>query len=378
MPYSPIINNTVIEEEQSITLNVIKGLCSALKDEHEGVRETVAYSLGLIALPEAAESANYLIRVLKDPSAQVRNMSAWAIGRLGTEALRAINDLILLLKDEFWKVRTAACISIASAGPSAANIAIPVLVKILKDGGINRATVADTIVRLGSQGEKIVIEIMNKEPLSNVILRAAVIKALGQANVNNNNIDYVIETLYKLSNDKNTQIRKEALLSMKTISERSKSKLTYLKPKTLLPLYIKYLNDPCKEIRNICIECILTTGPQGELTLIEAFTKDSNHIIRAQAAKGLGKLGPVSFRTLILGLHDPHPFVRKISASTIAKYFTANSLFKEYEEKNSQRQTLRCAIKEVLALPCPLLLKCGNLLKEFLSILEEKLNKDTD
>ena len=163
MPYSPIINNTVIEEEQSITLNVIKGLCSALKDEHEGVRETVAYSLGLIALPEAAESANYLIRVLKDPSAQVRNMSAWAIGRLGTEALRAINDLILLLKDEFWKVRTAACISIASAGPSAANIAIPVLVKILKDGGINRATVADTIVRLGSQGEKIVIEVMNKE-----------------------------------------------------------------------------------------------------------------------------------------------------------------------------------------------------------------------
>ncbi|OMJ91342.1 hypothetical protein SteCoe_6137 [Stentor coeruleus] len=135
-------------------------------------------------------------------SGQIRNMAALAIGRLGTEVSKAINDLLILLKDEFWKVRSAACISIASAGPSVANIAIPVLLKILKEGSINRATVAETIVRLGVQGEKIMIDILNKEPLSNIIFRTSIIKALGKANVNNNNIDYVIETLYKLSIDR--------------------------------------------------------------------------------------------------------------------------------------------------------------------------------
>ena len=351
LPSMPLINDTIIEEEQEISLNVIRALCRALKDEHQGVRETAAYSLGFIGLPEAAETINFLIRVLKDKSPQIRTMAAWAIGRLGTEACKATSELLQLLKDEFWKVRSAACISLASAGSSAANMAIPVLAKILKDGSINRATVAETIVRLGPQGEKLVIDIMNKEPLSNLILRSAVIKALGHSNVNNNNIDYVIEMLYKVSNDKIPQIRKEALLSMKSISERSKSKLTYLKPKTLLPLYLKYLKDPCKEIRDICISCIVSTGPQGELTLIEALTKDSNHIVRAQAAKGLGLIGPGSFRTLILGLHDCHPYVRKTVAGTIYRCFNAKILMQEYIEKQSQRQSLRCAIKEVLALP---------------------------
>ena len=372
----PVISDTVIEEEQEISLSVIRALQRALRDEHPGVRETAAYSLGFIGLPEATESIGSLVRALRDKAPQIRTMAAWAIGRLGSEASKATGELLLLLKDEFWKVRSAACISLASAGLPAANIAIPVLAKILKDGSINRATVAETIVRLGPQGEKLVIETMSKEPLSNMILRTAVIKALGQANVNNNNIDYVIETLFRLINDRAPQIRKEALLSMKSISDRATTKLTYLKPKTLLPLYLRCLKDPCKEVRDICISCIADTGPQGELTLIEALTKDSNHIVRAQAAKGLGLLGPCSFRTLILGLHDCHPYVRKTVASTIYRHYSPKILSHEYAEKLSQCQTLRCAIKEVLALPYSMPLGCGNLLKEFLAILENDSNKE--
>lgn len=376
LPNMPIINDTVIEEEQEISLAVIRALQRALRDEHPGVRETAAYSLGFIGLPEAAESVSSLARSLRDKAPQIRTMAAWAIGRLGNEASKVTSELLGLLKDEFWKVRSAACISLASAGLPAANVAIPVLAKILKDGSINRATVAETIVRLGPQGEKLVIEIMAKEPLSNMILRTAVIKALGQANVANNNIDYVIETLFKLSNDRTSQIRKEVLLSLKSISDRATTKITYLNPKTLLPLYIKYLKDPCKEVRDICIICIANTGPQGELTLIEALTKDSNHIIRAQASKGLGLLGPGSFRTLILGLHDCHPYVRKTVANTIYRCFTSRSLLQEYSNKPSHCQSLRCAIKEVLVLPYNFPLGCSNLLKDFLSILEENLNNE--
>lgn len=377
LPPMPIISDTIIEEEQEISLSVIRALTKALRDDHAGVRETAAYSIGFIGLPEAAETLPYLIRSLKDKMPSIRTMAAWAIGRMGTEASKATCELLALLKDEYWKVRSSACVSLASAGPSAAQIAIPVLVKILKDGSIARATVAETIVRLGASGEKVVIDILNKEPLSNLVLRTSIVKALGQSNVSTNNIDYVIETLYKLSSDQNPSVRKEALLSMKSLSERAKCKLTYLKPKTLLPLYIKYLKDQVKEIRDICVQCIVSVGPQGELTLIEALTKDSSHIVRAQAAKGLGLIGPSSFRTLILGLHDCHPYVRKAVASTIYKHFSAKALCEEFVDKNTQRQSLRCAIKEVLSLPYPLPLGCGNVLKEFLGLLEGEYDRES-
>jgi HEAT repeat protein len=304
-------------------------------------------------------------------------MSAWAIGRLGTEAAKATSELLALLKDEYWKVRSNACISLASAGPSAAPAALPILMKVLKDGSINRSTVAETIVRLGPSGEKSIIDMLNKEPLSNLVLRTSVVRALGQANVGTNNIDYVVETLYKLSSDQNPAVRKEALLSMKSLAERAKCKLTYLKPKTLLPLYLKYLKDQVKEIRDICVQCIVAVGPQGELTLIEALTKDSSHVVRAQAAKGLGLIGPASFRTLVLGLHDSHPYVRKAVASTIYKHFSSKCLAEEFLGKTTQRQTLRCAVREVLSLPYPLPLGCGNVLKEFLSMIENEMDKDS-
>ena len=377
LPPMPVISDTIIEEEQEISLSVIRALNRALRDEHAGVRETSAYSLGFIGLPEAAETLPGLVRSFKDKTPAIRTMAAWAVGRLGTEAAKATPELIALLKDEYWKVRSNACISLASAGSAAAGVAIPVLLKILKDGSINRSTVSETIVRLGPLGEKVVIDVLNKEPLSNLVLRTSIVRSLGQANVSTNNIDYVIETLYKLSSDQNPAVRKEALLSMKSLAERVKCKLTYLKPKTLLPLYLKYLKDQVKEIRDICVECIVAVGPQGELTLIEALTKDSSHIARAQAAKGLGLIGPGSFRTLILGLHDSHPHVRKSVASTIYKHFSSRNLADEFLGKATQRQTLRCAIREVLSLPYPLPLGCANVLKEFLTLIENELDKDS-
>ena len=375
LPDFTVIQNTVIEDTSEISCKVIKALCGALKDKHSGVRETAAYSLGFIGLPEASDSVVPLSCILTDKSPQIRTMAAWAIGRLGVESAKVTSELLYLLKDEYLKVRNAACISLASAGQSAAAVAIPFLLKILKDGSINRSTVAETITRLGPQGEKTIIELLNKEPIGNIVLRTAIIKALGQANIFNNNIDYVIETLFKLCNDKISQIRKEALLSLQTIFERSNRKLTYLQPKTLLPLYFKYLKDPCKEIRNICVKNILSIGPQGELTLIEAFSKDSNYIVRAQAAKGIGMMGTYGFKTLILGLHDSHQYVRKTVANTIYKHFSLNELVEEFTDK-SQRGTLKCAIKEIMNLPYVLSLGCANLLKEFLNYIDKNCKEE--
>jgi HEAT repeat protein len=57
------------EEKSSISVDSINALVYALKDEYEGVRETSAYSLGLIGLPEGADAATGLIASLRDNSA---------------------------------------------------------------------------------------------------------------------------------------------------------------------------------------------------------------------------------------------------------------------------------------------------------------------
>lgn len=368
-------NETTLDDKSEISIPVVRALAGSLRDEFEGVRETSAYALGFIGLPEAADAIDSLTRLLRDQSAQVRTMAAWAIGRLGSVAFRAGPALLSLLKDSYWKVRTAACISLASAGPSIANSAIPILYKILRDGSINRNTVAETIVRLGPIGEKLLIDMLNKEPNANATLRGGAVRALAFANVFSSNIDFVVEALFNLANDNMPSIRREVLLTLNSLAEKAKLQVTYLKPRMLLPLFFKFLKDPAKEVRDASTTGIVSSGPQGQLMLIEAMTKDDSPIVRAQAIRGLGIIGPSAFRSLLLGLHDPHHSVRKASADTISE-FSVEAICGEFWEKNSQRQSMKCAIREILKLPYALQQNTLILLRELLEILESEGRTD--
>ena len=52
---------------------------------------------------------------------------------------------------------------------------------------------------------------------------------------------------------------------------------------------------------------------------IEGVTKDKNFQIRCECAQGLAQIGPSTFRTLLLALHDPHPAVREAATVAIIK-----------------------------------------------------------
>jgi len=52
--------------------------------------------------------------------------------------------------------------------------------------------------------------------------------------------------------------------------------VTYLKPKNLLPFFYKSLLDSDKQVKKCALLCIQNFGPQGELLLIEGFTKDKS------------------------------------------------------------------------------------------------------
>jgi hypothetical protein len=41
---------------------------------------------------------------------------------------------------------------------------MPILVKLLRDGQLNKQTVAETIVLMGAKGEQTLVSILDKEP----------------------------------------------------------------------------------------------------------------------------------------------------------------------------------------------------------------------
>jgi len=67
--------------------------------------------------------------------------------------------------------------------------------------------------------------------------------------------------------------------------------------------------------------------------LIEGLTKDDHAIVRACSARGLGKFGPSTFRSLLLGLHDNNSNVRKAAGKAITDNFSIDLIDEEFEDK---------------------------------------------
>mmetsp|Transcript_12335 Transcript_12335/g.23406 ORF Transcript_12335/g.23406 Transcript_12335/m.23406 type:complete len:187 (+) Transcript_12335:2074-2634(+) len=167
-------------------------------------------------------------------------------------------------------------------------------------------------------------------------------------------------------------VRKECLLTLQNLSAKSKSQVTYLKPRTILPLFYKFLRDLDIEVKEAALQCIYEAGPHGQLLLVEGLSKDSNPQTRAQAARGLGLFGPSTFRSLLLGLHDGSAEVRKSVAKTIVTCFSLEAVLEEFLDKPAQRQGIKCALKEILSLPYTINQTCSNFLRDLLSLLEDE------
>ena len=184
----------------AMSVNIIKALIQSTTDKDPAVREAAIRSIGLINLPEAGEAVDALVKSLYDQDSQIRAIAAWAIGKVGEICNnRATKRLTELLRDSYWKVRTAACIALGYMGENIDPNPSSILLKVLKDGAVNKLTVCETLVRLGVQGEQILIDVLKNLPNSNYIMKAAIIQSLELANVNFSTIDFVIEELFKNS-----------------------------------------------------------------------------------------------------------------------------------------------------------------------------------
>eukprot|EP00742_Colponemidia_sp_Colp-10_P013942 GILJ01015785.1.p1 GENE.GILJ01015785.1~~GILJ01015785.1.p1 ORF type:complete len:1102 (+),score=158.76 GILJ01015785.1:87-3392(+) len=370
----------------SISEVVVSALVYSTQDSEPLVRLASVESLGTIGLPEAFNCVSILIAAAQDSNAKVRAAAAWSLGKLGSAvATDAVKTLLRMLRDEFWKVRYSACIALGQLGPSVARNVVPVLAKILKEGTINRNAVADTLVRLGTEGEAVLVELLRNESITNTLMRASVVQSLAAANIASPFIDHVVEAIFGAANDRMPTVRKTSIAVATSLGRRAKEKVPYLKVRHLLPFLYQFLKDKDVGVREVAAESIASFGSQGELILIEGLTKDVNPTIRLTSALGLQFIGPRAFRTLLLALHDGDHLVRRTAAEVIVSFGarTICDVLREREFKHSNESILY-AIRETLSLPWPIARPLKDTLTQVLHILEQshselnRLNTDTD
>ena len=302
-------NNTYMCSDECI-----KALVKSLQDYSPKVRETAATSLGVIGLPEALYAKDALVtRMLNESDINVKSKLIWAIGRIAEETDDSIIPYILeTTKNGMWKIKRASLYALSQFGDRCASIALPYLIKLLKESAINKQIIAETIVHLGMEGESVLLKLMTHEKDDNYKLKSAIIRAFAFVDTSSNNFDFVVECVFRHGKSNNILIRKAAIFTIKALSDRTEDKVpTYLKKKNIIPFYYDKLKDRDIHIQKFAIACISQLGEVGEMVLVEGYLNDPNTIIRTNCAIGLGEFGGKYFKVLIEGLLHENEIVLK-------------------------------------------------------------------
>ena len=358
-------------DHEYISEEVIKSLGKCLSDYSEKVRDSAATSLGIIGLPESSIAIDNLIPHLKDKNVEVKSKIIWDIGRIAPAVDNSvIGEVALCIQSNMWKIKKATLYTLSQFGNRCNKNIIPYLINLLKESPINKQLIAETIVRMGIEGENNLLLMMNSEPDSNYKLKSAVIRGYSYADITSPNIDFILESIFKLGNNEFPSVRKACIFTIHELASRANENITYLKKKNIIPFYYDKLKDKDLNIQGYAINCLKSLGPEGELVFIEGFTKDNNYLTRINCGLGLADSGIQNMRTLLLGLQDKNKNVRnaiekvmivKMPISEVVNYFS----------NEGQLQSLKITVKELLNKKNILQMVTVGYLEKLLSSIEE-------
>ena len=358
-------------EHEYISEEIIKSLGKCLSEYSDKVRDSAATSLGIIGLPESSIAIDDLILHLKDKNVEVRSKIIWDIGRIAPAVDNSIiGEVALCIQSNMWKIKKATLYALTQFGNRCNKNIIPYLINLLKESPINKQLIAETIIRMGIEGENNLLLMMNSEPDSNYKLKSAVIRAYSYADITSPNIDFIIESIFKLGNNEYPSVRKACIFTIHELASRANENITYLKKKNIIPFYYDKLKDKDLNIQGYAINCLKSLGAEGELIFIEGFTKDNNYLTRINCGLGLADSGIQNMRTLLLGLQDKNKNVRnsiekvmivKMPISEVVNYFS----------NEGQLKSLKITVKELLDKKNNLQIVTVGYLEKLLSSIEE-------
>ena len=358
-------------EHEYISEDIIKSLGKCLSEYSDKVRDSAATSLGIIGLPESSIAIDDLIPHLKDKNVEVRSKIIWDIGRIAPAVDNSIiGEVALCIQSNMWKIKKATLYTLTQFGNRCNKNIIPYLINLLKESPINKQLIAETIVRMGIEGENNLLLMMTSEPDNNYKLKSAVIRAYSYADITSPNIDFILESIFKLGNNEYPSVRKACIFTIHELASRANENITYLKKKNIIPFYYDKLKDKDLNIQGYAINCLKSLGAEGELVFIEGFTKDNNYLTRINCGLGLADSGIQNMRTLLLGLQDKNKNVRnsiekvmivKMPISEVVNYFS----------NEGQLKSLKITVKELLDKKNNLQMVTIGYLEKLLSSIEE-------
>ena len=335
-------------DHEYISEDIIKALGKCLSDFSDKVRDAAATSLGVIGLPESSIIIDDLVPHLKDKNVEVKSKIIWDIGRIAPAIDNSvIGEVANCLKNNMWKVKKAVLYTLSQFGNRCYKNIIPYLTNLLKESPINKQLIAETIVRMGIEGENNLLLIMNSEPDSNYKLKSAVIRSYIYADITSPNIDFILESIFKLGNNEFTSVRKACIFTIHELASRANESITYLKKKNIIPFYYEKLKDKDVNIQGYAINCLKSLGPEGELVFIEGFTKDNNYLTRINCGLGLADSGIQNMRTLLLGLQDKNKNVRNAIEKVMIVKMPISEVI-NYFSNEGQLNSLKITVKELL------------------------------
>ena len=211
---------------------------------------------------------------------------------------------------------------------------------------------------------------MNNEPDNNYKLKSAVIRGYSFADITSPNIDFILESIFKQSNNEFSAVRKACIFTIHELAERAQDTITYLKKKSIIPFYYEKLKDKDINIQGYAINCIKSLGADGELIFIEGFTKDNNYLTRINCGLGLADNGIQNMRTLLLGLQDKNKNVRNAIEKVIIVKMPIFEVV-NYFNNEGQLMSLKVTVKELLEKKNNLQLVTVEYLEKLLSSIEE-------
>ena len=354
-----------------ITEEVIKALGKCLSDYSTKVRDAAATSLGIIGLPEASIAIDDLIDNLGDDDVNVKSKIIWDVGRIAPAVENsAISEVAICIQNNMWKVKKATLYALSQFGNRCNKNIIPYLINLLKESAINKQLIAETIVKLGIEGENALLLMMNSEPDNNYKLKSAVIRGYSFTDITSPNIDFILESIFKQSNNEFPAVRKACIFTIHELAERAQENITYLKKKNIIPFYYEKLKDKDINIQGYAINCIKSLGAEGELIFIEGFTKDNNYLTRINCGLGLADSGIQNMRTLLLGLQDKNKNVRNAIEKVIIVKMPISEVV-NYFSNEGQLLSLKFTVKELLDKKNYLQLVTLGYLEKLLSTIEE-------
>jgi HEAT repeat protein len=296
---------------------VIAAVGKALRtDASPAVREQAAVVLGQMKPEEAAAALTDLTEAMRvEKESAVKREVATTLARLGKAAKPAVQPLTAALKDAGPAVRAAAADALGRVGPDA-QPAAPELMPLLKDA--DKSVRQAAIFALGrvdpeekAEPAAALVNVLKSDP--DLELRREALVALGFLGERS---QLVLAALVGVLADKNTELRALAAVTLGRFGSAVRSVEAGL---------LKALkSDPEKQVRLNVVRALCSSYGAEAAALIPVLTErlkdDPAFEVRVAAAEELGALGPSgkpALPALRNAQRDPQIKVRDAAAAAI-------------------------------------------------------------